>query len=306
MMWVAPALTFLTTVLIVVAVTYAFSSPGSAAIAQRLARLWNPPAAKPEARFKEKQKERVERVLADVGKFVPLSPQKQSRTYRMLVRAGYRRAETLMTLQGVKVLLPVLLVALVYFTDMYRKNPIFVFGAALVVGFLIPEYWLTRQIRLRQHRITLGLPDALDLLLVCVEAGLGMDQAILRVGQELRIAHPDLTDELRLVNAQMRVGKTRLEALRELATRTGVEDIKALVAMLIQTDRFGTSIAQSLRVHSDNLRTKRRQRAEEAAAKTPVKMVPVLVFFIFPALFVVILGPAVINVARQLIPALAR
>jgi tight adherence protein C len=124
----------------------------------------------------------------------------------------------------------------------------------------------------------------------------------MRVAQELRIVHPELSEELRLVNLEMRVGKSRLDALRALSARTGVDDIKSLVAMLIQTERFGTSIAQSLRIHSDSLRTKRRQRAEEAAAKTPVKMVPVLVFFIFPALLVVILGPAIITLSRQLIP----
>jgi tight adherence protein C len=147
----------------------------------------------------------------------------------------------------------------------------------------------------------LALPDGLDLLVICVEAGLGLDQAFMRVSQELRVAHPDLSDELQLVNLEMRVGKTRLESLRELGQRTGLDDIKALVAMLIQTDRFGTSVAQALRVHSDELRMKRRQRAEEMAAKTTVKMVPVLVFFIFPALMVVILGPAVIAIMRQLL-----
>ena len=133
-----------------------------------------------------------------------------------------------------------------------------------------------------------------------MEAGLALDQALLRVSQELRIVHPELCEELSIVNAEMRLGKTRLEALRDLATRTGVEDLKSLVAMLIQTERFGTSVAQSLRIHSDTLRTKRRQRAEEAAAKVAVKMVPVLVFLIFPALYVVILGPAVITLVRQL------
>jgi tight adherence protein C len=123
----------------------------------------------------------------------------------------------------------------------------------------------------------------------------------MRVSQELRITHPELCGELDLVNAQIRIGRTRIEAMRELSSRTGVDDIKALVAMLIQTDRFGTSVSQSLRVHADDMRMKRRQRAEEAAAKTPVKMVPPLVFFIFPALFVVILGPAIITIFRQFV-----
>jgi tight adherence protein C len=173
-----------------------------------------------------------------------------------------------------------------------------------MLGFLLPELWLTLRVQRRQHKIRLALADVLDLLVVCVEAGLGLDQALVRVAEELRLAHPELSEELQLVHLEMRVGKSRLEALRELGARTGVDDIKALVAMLIQTDRFGTSVAQSLRVHADSMRTKRRQRAEEAAAKAPVKMVPVLVFFIFPALFVVILGPAVITLLRQLFPAL--
>ena len=133
-----------------------------------------------------------------------------------------------------------------------------------------------------------------------MEAGLGIDQALMYVSQELRIAHPELCAEFDMVNAEMHVGKTRVEALRSLASRTGVDDLQALAATLVQTDRFGTSVAQSLRVHSDDLRTKRRQRAEEMAAKTTVKMMFPLVFFIFPALFVVILGPAVIIMLRTL------
>jgi tight adherence protein C len=151
-----------------------------------------------------------------------------------------------------------------------------------------------------------ALPDCLDLLVICVEAGLGLDQALLKVAEELRITHPELTSELKLVNMEMRVGKTRVEALRELGRRTGLEDIKSLVTMLIQTERFGTSIAQSLRVFSDDSRTRRRQRAEEMSAKTSVKMVPPLVFFIFPALMVVILGPAVITLVRQMMPVLSK
>jgi tight adherence protein C len=207
-------------------------------------------------------------------------------------------------MQGSKILMPVAFVALVFTTGIYRLNTVFVPLLAAVVGYLLPELWLMWRIQARQHRLRLALPDALDMLVICVEAGLGLDQAIMRVAQELRITHPQLSEELQLVNMEMRIGKTRLEAMRELARRTGVEDIKGLVAMLIQTERFGTSIAQSLRVHSDDLRMKRRQRAEEMSAKTTVKMVPPLVFFIFPALMVVILGPAVITLMRQFLPAL--
>ena len=203
-----------------------------------------------------------------------------------------------MAFRGAKILLLLGLLSLVYFTGLYKNNPIFILAIAGLGGYLLPDFWLTSRVRKRQHVIQLALPDALDLLVVCVEAGLALDQALLRVSQELRIAHPELCDELEIVNSEMRVGKARLDALRDLATRTGVDDLRSLVAMLIQTDRFGTSVAQSLRVHADQLRILRRQRAEERAAKAPVKMVPALVFFIFPAMFVVVLGPAVISIAR--------
>jgi len=298
MIWAAGGVTFVATVLVILALVYAFSSE-NLVVAERLARLWRPSSGEPRAGFRARQKQRVQQVLGDVGKLISPSTKKLSSTRRLMVRAGYRRPEAAMAMQGVKVLLPVGLVAVVYFTGIYRQNPFFILGFAALAGYLLPEFWLTSRVRRRQHRIRLSMPDALDLLVICVEAGLALDQALLRVSQELRIAHPQLSEELDLVSAEMRVGKTRIDALRELADRTGVDDVKALVAMLVQTDRFGTSIARSLRVHSDDLRTKRRQRAEERAAKTTVKMVPPLVFFIFPALYVVILGPAAISIARQ-------
>ena len=192
-------------------------------------------------------------------------------------------------------------VAIALFSGLYRRSPVIVLAAAALMGYMIPEMWLWWRISARQHRLRLAIPDGLDLLVICVEAGLGLDQALLRVSQELQMAHPELSEELQLVNAEMRLGKTRTDALRELGRRTGLSDIKGLVTMLVQTERFGTSIAQSLRIYSDDLRLKRRQRAEEAAAKVSVKMVPVLIFFIFPAFMVVILGPAFITIMRQLL-----
>ena len=303
MIWAATGMTFVATVLILLAVAYALFST-SQPIGDRLGRLWNPSSAPTQVPFRQKQKERAQKVLTDVGKLLPASTKQLSHTRRLMVRAGYRRQEAATAMFGAKILLPVGLLSLVYFTKIYIYNPALILVGAGIVGFLLPELWLTWRVKKRQHRLRLALPDVLDLLVICVEAGLGLDQAILRVSQELKVAHPELSEELQLVNLEMRAGKTRLEALRELSSRTGVDDIKALVAMLIQTDRFGTSVARSLRVHSDSLRIKRRQRAEEMAAKATVKMVPPLVFFIFPALFVVILGPAVIAVARQLLPAL--
>ncbi len=170
------------------------------------------------------------------------------------------------------------------------------------LGFFLPRFILKRMIKDRQNRIRLGLPDALDLTVICVEAGLALDQALMRVGQDLHHAHPDLSDEFHLVNLEMRAGKPRVEALRNLVDRTGVDDIRSLVGTLIQTDRFGTSVAQALRVHSDSLRTERRQRAEEQAAKTTIKMVPPLVVFVLPSIIFVTIGPAIIELVRQLAP----
>jgi tight adherence protein C len=290
---------FLAVMLIVLAVVYGFSGPSGLPTAERLTRLWQPPSADKRLGFRDKQKAKVQQMLGDVGRLVPSSKQRLPHTQRLMARAGFRRPESVMAMQGVKVLLPVVLVALVYFTGLYHRSPIFVLAVAAIGGYLLPEFWLTARVRSRQQRLRLSLPDCLDLLVVCVEAGLALDQSFVRVTQELRIVHRELCEELDLVNAEIRIGRTRLEALRELGDRTGVDDIKALVAMLVQTDRFGTSVAQSLRVHSDELRTKRRQRAEEMAAKATVKMIPPLVFFIFPALFVVILGPAVVSLYRH-------
>jgi tight adherence protein C len=305
MVWVVTAITFLATVTVLAALFYALA-PSGMGIAERFSRLIQPPPQQVrEASFADKQKGRVRDSLAAVGSLVtPAAAQAGSKAQLPMVRAGYRTASAMMAMQGLKILMPVACVALTFATGMYRLNTVFVPLLAAVVGYLLPELWLMWRIQARQHRLRLALPDALDMLVICVEAGLGLDQALMRVAQELRITHPQLSEELQLVNMEMRVGKTRLEAMRELARRTGVEDIKSLVAMLIQTERFGTSIAQSLRVHSDDLRMKRRQRAEEMSAKTTVKMVPPLVFFIFPALMVVILGPAVIALMRQFLPAL--
>jgi tight adherence protein C len=273
--------------------------------AGRLSRLLNVSAPLSDAAASKRQKDKMRDTLASVGQLLPAtSGAARSNAQLMMLRAGYRSSNAIMAMRGVKILLPLGLLAVVVLTGLYRWNPWLSILGALVLGYLLPELWLVWRVHARQHRLRLALPDALDLLVICVEAGLGLDQSLMRVAEELRITHPELSDEIALVNLEMRVGKTRLDALRELARRTGLEDIKALVAMLIQTERFGTSVAQSLRVHSDDLRIRRRQRAEEMSAKTTVKMVPPLVFFIFPALMVVILGPAVIAVIRQLAPVL--
>jgi tight adherence protein C len=299
----AVAVSFVAALVVSLTLAFALSGQGGA-VAARLTRILRPPKTEEKVSFGAKQKERAQQALHQVGKLVP--PGKAvRRTEKYLMYAGFRRPEALLIFRGAKLLLIVALVGAIYVSGVYRDNPVLLLFAGMF-GFLVPDMWLSWKARKRQLRIQKGLPDALDLMVVCVDAGLGLDQAVLRVAEELKLAHPELSEDLHIMNLETRVGKSRVEALRGLSMRTGVDDIQALVAMLIQTERFGTSIAQSLRVHSDNLRTKRRQRAEERAAKAPVKMVPVLVFFIFPALFVVILGPAVITLIRQLMPMMNR
>jgi tight adherence protein C len=236
-----------------------------------------------------------------IGDIAPKSPSEMGKLQQRLVTAGYRKSEALAIFLGIRFGLAIVAFALVATPVFFRPNLTMAL-AACGLGYLLPGMVLGRLARRRQRRIRLGLPDALDLLVVSVEAGLGLDQAIQRVADELGFAHPDLCDELRLINLELRAGKNRVDALRNLADRTGVDDVTSLVSMLVQTDKFGTSVAQSLRVHSEVLRTKRRQRAEEAAAKTGVKMVFPLVFCIFPAIWVVTIGPAVIKFVQVLLP----
>ena len=301
MVWILTILTFLATGGVVVALVYAFS-PAEVSVATRLARLAGIAGpAQDEPKFADRQKERVRDTLANVGKILPApSTDKANRTQLLMIRAGYRSSEALLAMRGMKMIFPIAALAGVYFSGLYRINVFFVPVATFALGYLLPDMLLTWRVSVRQRKLRRALPDALDLLVICVEAGLGLDQALLKVSQDMKIAHPELSEELQFVNLEMRIGKTRIDAMRELARRTGLDDVKSLVAMLIQTERFGTSIAQSLRVYSDDMRLKRRQRAEEMSAKTSVKMVPALVFFIFPALMVVILGPALITLSHQL------
>lgn len=245
--------------------------------------------------------DQVKGVLRRVGTKAMRSPSEMGKVRLRLVQAGYRNEEALPIFYGIRIAVAMLAFVLFATPLLVRPNVMFGLGGSLL-GYVVPGMVLARMASRRQRRIQLALADALDLLVVSVEAGLGLDQAILRVGQELATAYPDLADELRLVNLELRAGKGRAEALRNLADRTGLEDVSSLVTVLVQTDKFGTSVAQSLRVHSDVLRTKRRQRAEEAAAKTGVKMVFPLVFCIFPAIWVVTIGPAAIKFVQVLFP----
>jgi len=171
---------------------------------------------------------------------------------------------------------------------------------ALGFGFLAPDFWLGNRIKARQTNLRLGLPDALDLIVICVEAGLGVDRAILRTAEELRLSQPEIADELGLGSVEQRAGRLRTDAWKNFCDRTEVESIRALASILIQSDKFGTSVGTTLRVHSETLRMRRRQDAEEQAAKTTVKLIFPLVVFIFPALFVVTLGPSMIAIMEDL------
>lgn len=227
------------------------------------------------------------------------------------MNAGYRFPSAPVLFFAAKTLLALALPGLLslYFGlgDADKIKPATVFSsliAAAFLGYVLPNIWLMWRIKNRQREIFESFPDALDLMTVCVEAGLALDAALARVGEEMRLKSVTLAEELHLVSLEMRAGSSRERALRNLALRTGVEEIDSLVALLVQSDRFGTSVADSLRVHSDSLRTKRRLRAEEAAAKIAVKLLFPLIFCIFPALMLVLLGPSFLTMARVLFPAL--
>jgi len=221
-----------------------------------------------------------------------------------LMQAGYPNASAVPIFLGVRIFLPAVLVIVSVALFPALGYPLA--GTMLltswfgIFGYVAPSFRVNMRRKARQKQMQKALPDALDMLVVCVEAGLGLNQALVRVSEEIDRISSVLSEQLTMVNLEIRAGTARDEALRNLGDRTGLDDIKSLVAMLIQTDRFGTSIAQALRVHADSLRTKRRQRAEEAAAKTTIKLVFPLVLFIFPAMFVVILGPALIQILQAL------
>jgi len=293
---VLPLLAFVFASLLVAWAALRFAPSSASTIEQRLGELSGAPI-----QADERYDQAMKAALKKIGTFSPKSVSEMGKLQQRLVAAGYRGGEALPIFFGIRLGIALFAFALFATPILVRPNLIVALGAC-GVGYLAPGMVLARLAKRRQHRMRLGLADTLDLLVVSVEAGLGLDQALQRVGEELAFAHPDLCDELRLVNLEMRAGKPRVEALRNLGERTGVDDITSLVAMLVQTDKFGTSLAQSLRVHSDTLRTKRRQRAEEAAAKTGVKMVFPLVFCIFPAIWVVTIGPAAIRFVQVLGP----
>jgi tight adherence protein C len=233
--------------------------------------------------------ERFERV-------VPRSSQEVSVVGQRLIRAGYRNESALRLFYGAKVLTPLLFCLL---TLLSGFGSFFTYAAMLGLGFLAPDFWLGRRIKQRQAKIRRGLPDALDLLVVCIEAGLSIDQATMRTAEELAWSQPAISDELGVVVLEQHAGRARSDAWKHLAERTAVPSIRNLVSVLVQSEQFGTSVAKTLRIHADTLRTQRRQQVEEQAAKTTVKLVFPLVLFIFPSLFLVTLGPALIVMSES-------
>jgi tight adherence protein C len=292
-----PLLAFVFGSLIVGAAVFALMPAKAAAIDRRLEELRPDRGEDDEQRTMKAFVSMVKRV----GERAPRSAKELGALRLRLVQAGFRRDEALTIFFGIRVVVALGLFALFSTSIVTRPNMTLAL-AGVFAGYVMPGIVLARLAKRRAHRIRLSLADALDLLVVSVEAGLGLDQALTRVGSELEFAYPDLSSELRLVNLELRAGKPRPEALRNLADRTGVDDLSSLVTMLIQTDKFGTSVSQSLRVYSETLRTKRRQRAEEAAAKTGVKMVFPLVICIFPAVWIVTIGPAAIKFVKVLFP----
>jgi tight adherence protein C len=232
-------------------------------------------------------------------------PLKAKELKKKLIQAGHYGDRAVTAFIVFKVATPLILpfftFPLVFFSNTSALMKPLLLYAPIGLGFYLPNLFLNRQIQSRQKKINEGLPDALDLLVVCVEAGLGLNAAMKRVAEDCQVSNPVLSQEFMLVNLEILAGLDREQALRNLADRTGVEDLGNLCAILIQSEKFGTSIATALRVQSDTLRTKRRQRLEEKAAQTPVKLMFPLLLFIFPALLVVILGPAVIQVMETIL-----
>jgi tight adherence protein C len=257
-------------------------------------------------------KEGFTKTLEKIGKVSQSKTEEDlSQIRKMLIRAGYRHARAPMVFFGIKLCMTLVFVigfAILHFLVL-PLLPAQLFLALYVlsatIGFYAPNVFLQSAISNRKQIMVKGIPSSLDLMVVCVEAGLGLDMTIKRVGEEIKLAHRELYEEFQILGLELRTGLTRIMALRNLADRTDLDELRGLVALLVQTDRFGTSLAQALRVHADAMRKARRQRAEELAAKLPVKLLFPLILFIFPSLFVVILGPGIIRGAKVLMPTLA-
>ncbi len=243
-------------------------------------------------------------VMTRLATMVPRSPATISRIRLRMTRAGLYSNRALAVYTVAQVAIPLAAALAAYLLLPTRSWPAVIVAA--LVGYQVPSLWLHHRMTRRQLAIRNALPDALDLMIVCLESGLALDQTIVKVSEELRLSYPALAYELQMLISETRAGKPRIEAFRNLADRTGVGDVRSMVAMLVQTDRFGTSVSRALRTHADTARTRRRQRAEEAAAKIGVKLAFPLVLFLFPAFFIVTLGPAILQFLRVFFVEVAR
>lgn len=299
--------TFVCISLVMMGAYWLFYRPQSAAT-ERLKRLGGRGGQQPTAPVSLEEHrptaEIAERLASPINKLLPPSAAEAKKLQLQLMQAGFRspgapvmyRAVQLSMLAG----FPALVALICAVTARPLNSAVLYILFAFVIGFFLPRMLLRRRIRHRQLLLRWGLADALDLMVISIEAGLGLNAAMVRVSSELKEVHPDISDEFELANLEIRVGRDRDEALRNLAERTGVDDLRSLVAMLIQTDKFGTSIAKAIRAFSDSLRTKRRQRAEQAAQKAAVKLLFPLACFLFPTLFIAILGPAALQLIDTL------
>jgi tight adherence protein C len=305
---------FLAATLLVVAGYYLLSSETRQVVTERLEKIRTSGRAGVGTEIEPSSRDPLEQLLIrfiqPLGQLLSSSASSLGGLRRKLIQAGYYGESAPLTFTGIKVLvaaaLPLAVMVVLGQFGISALRVMFVLPIAAIVGFIIPSMVLSSKITNRRLEIRNGLPDALDLMVSCVEAGLSLNAALQRVALEIRQAHPDISRELEVTSLEIRAGKPREEALRNLGDRCGVKDLKSLTAMLIQTDKFGTSIARALRVFSDTMRTKRRQRAEEAAAQTTIKLVFPLIFFIFPTIMIVLLGPGVIQVIEVMRPAMGK
>ena len=295
--------TFVSIAFIVMGLYWLLFRPVSAT-AQRLAQLEDPRSAGIQSIEPNTMESLAARMAEPINRLVPPSAKDAKKLQKKLMQAGFRSASSPAIYRAIQLILMLVLPAWVLLGYSMTAQPIteaiLPCLGAFAVGFLKPRFILNRLVAKRKLRITWGLADALDLMVITMEAGLGLNAAMLKVCDELKTVHPDICKEFELANLEIRVGRERSEALRNLAERTGVDDLNSLVGMLIQADRFGTSIARAVRVYSDSLRTKRRQRAEQAAQKAAFKLLLPLGALLFPTMFIIILGPALLNISDML------
>ena len=295
--------TFVSIAFIVMAIYWLLFRPVSAT-AQRLHDLDDGRGAAVASIEPNSMESLAARMAEPINRLVPPSAKDAKKLQKKLMQAGFRSPSAPAVFRATQLALMIILPGLVLLgysmSAQAMSEAVLPVLGAFAAGFLKPRFILNRLVAKRKLRITWGLADALDLMVITMEAGLGLNAAMLKVCDELKTVHPDICKEFEIANLEIRVGRERSEALRNLAERSGVEDLNSLVGMLIQADKFGTSIARAVRVYSDSLRTKRRQRAEQAAQKAAFKLLLPLGALLFPTMFIIILGPALLNISDML------